>query len=57
MEDYGAVLDQAVGGGDRPSTAEVTLALLQMERAQRGRSFRAEALFGEWRLFFRVGGR
>jgi hypothetical protein len=55
--DYAAVLEQAIGVGDRPSTADLVLALLQVEKANRGRSFSSEALLGEWRLFFSSRGK
>jgi hypothetical protein len=55
--DYGAVLEQAIGKGDRPTTAALVLALLQAEKANRGRSFGAESLMGDWRLFFSSRGK
>jgi hypothetical protein len=55
--DYAAVLEQAIGVGDRPTTAALVLALLQAEKANRGRSFAVESLMGEWRLFFSSRGK
>jgi hypothetical protein len=55
--DYGAVLAQAVAGGDRPRASALVVALLQAERGNRGRSFTAESLSGEWRLFFSSRGK